>query len=60
MPKELVRQLHDRGWRFYKFIEPDIYRLMCAWSATEKDIDDFVADVRNSLAAIATPDKYTA
>jgi threonine aldolase len=47
MDDELVRGLHARGWRFYKFIEPDIYRLMCSWSTTDEDIsmlvDDFVA-----------------
>ncbi|PZR71840.1 MAG: threonine aldolase [Chthoniobacterales bacterium] len=46
MPDALVTQLQERGWRFYKFIEPDIYRLMCSWSSTEKEIDDFVADVK--------------
>jgi threonine aldolase len=51
MPDALVTRLQARGWRFYKFIEPDVYRLMCAWSTTEQAIDDFVADVRNSLAA---------
>jgi threonine aldolase len=51
MPDALVTRFQARGWRFYKFIEPDVYRLMCAWSTTEKAIDDFVADVRNSLAA---------
>lgn len=50
MTDGLVRQLRERGWRFYKFIEPDIYRLMCSWSVTENEIDDFVKDVRNSLA----------
>src|SRR5205085_3830064 len=48
MPDQLVAQLHDRGWHFYKFIDPDVYRLMCAWSTTEKQIDDFVADVTKS------------
>lgn len=48
---ELVRQLQERGWRFYKFIEPDIYRLMCSWAVTDQDIDDFVSDVRSSLAS---------
>ena len=48
--EQLVARLHERGWRFYKFVEPDIYRLMCAWSTTEQDIDDFIADVRKSLA----------
>jgi threonine aldolase len=59
MSEELVAQLHDRGWRFYKFIEPDIYRLMCAWSTTDQQIDDFVADVTKSLAAKRMADKYT-
>lgn len=46
----IVRQLHARGWHFYKFIEPDIYRLMCSWSVTEQDINDFVADAKEVLA----------
>jgi threonine aldolase len=50
MPESLVGQLQERGWRFYKFVEPDVYRLMCAWSTTERQIDEFVAAVRNSLA----------
>jgi len=50
MADALVRQLQERGWRFYKFIEPDVYRLMCSWSVTEKDIDDFVRDVKRCLA----------
>ena len=50
LPESLVTRLHERGWRFYKFTEPDIYRFMCAWSTTEAQIDALVADVRNSLA----------
>jgi threonine aldolase len=46
----LVRRLHERGWHFYKFIEPDIYRLMCSWSATEKAIGDFAADFPQARA----------
>jgi threonine aldolase len=60
MPEQLVDQLHTRGWRFYKFIEPDIYRLMCSWATTEHQIDAFVADVTKSLAAKRMADKYTA
>jgi threonine aldolase len=48
MSEELVAQLHGRGWQFYKFIEPDVYRLMCSWSVTEKDIDDFIRDLKSS------------
>jgi threonine aldolase len=50
MTDRLVRQLRERGWQFYKFVEPDIYRLMCSWSVTEKEIDDFVSDVKSALA----------
>jgi threonine aldolase len=45
MNEHLVRELHGRNWHFYKFIEPDIYRLMCSWSVTDRDIADFVAEV---------------
>jgi threonine aldolase len=48
LPEQLVAQLHGRGWHFYKFIEPDVYRLMCSWSVTAKDIDDFIADVKGT------------
>jgi threonine aldolase len=41
----LVRDLHGRGWHFYKFIEPDVYRLMCSWATTDQDISEFVADM---------------
>ena len=42
---ELVRGLYTRGWRFYKFLEPDIYRLMCSWSTTDEDISMLVDDL---------------
>jgi threonine aldolase len=45
MNEDLVRDLHRRGWYFYKFIEPDVYRLMCSWSTTDRDVADFVAEV---------------
>lgn len=41
-----VNEVRRRGWHFYKFIEPDIYRLMCSWATTEAEIDEFVADLR--------------
>ncbi|MFZ3377558.1 MAG: low specificity L-threonine aldolase [Chthoniobacterales bacterium] len=43
--EHLVRELHGRNWHFYKFIEPDVYRLMCSWSTTDRDVADFVAEV---------------
>ena len=45
MDERLASGLHARGWRFYKFIEPDVYRLMCSWATTEEDISDLVGDV---------------
>jgi threonine aldolase len=42
----VAENLRERGWDFYKFIEPDIYRLMCAWSATEDAISAFLSDFR--------------
>ena len=52
LPEALVADFHQRGWHFYKFIEPDIYRLMCSWSVVETDLDGFVADAKDCLARI--------
>jgi threonine aldolase len=41
---ELVRDLQARGWRFYKSLEPDIYRLMCSWSTTGEEVSMLVGD----------------
>ena len=41
---QVVRALHTRGWRFYKSMEPDIYRLMCSWSTTDEEISMLVGD----------------
>jgi len=45
MDERLASGLHARGWRFNKFIEPDIYRLMCSWSTTGEDILSLLADI---------------
>ena len=45
MDKRLASGLHARGWRCYKFIEPNVYRLMCSWSTTQEEISSFIADV---------------
>jgi len=45
MDEQLASGLHARGWRFSKFIEPDVYRLMCSWSTTEQQISSLLADV---------------
>ena len=48
MPEQLARSLHSRGWHFYKFIEPDVYRLMSSWATTDAEIDRLVGDVLRS------------
>ena len=45
LPEAIVQQLQARGWRFYKFIEPDVYRLMCSWATDEAEIDHFARDL---------------
>jgi threonine aldolase len=44
--EQIARGLQERGWHFYKFIEPDVYRIMCAWSITDENVSDFMADVK--------------
>ncbi len=46
--EDVVTQMHSRGWHFLKFVEPDIHRLMCSWSTTPQDIEDFVTDFRSA------------
>jgi threonine aldolase len=49
MPKSLMDSLHEKGWHFYNFIGEDGVRLMCSWNTREEDIEEFVADIKNSL-----------
>jgi threonine aldolase len=42
--------LTARGWNFYKFIEPDVYRLMCSWATVDDDMDVFVREIKSVLA----------
>ena len=48
LPEKLVARMRERGWHFYKFIEPDVYRLMCSWATTESVIDEFVGEMKSS------------
>lgn len=45
LPAPVIDALHARGWWFYNFIGAGGCRLMCAWDTTEKDVDDFVAEM---------------
>lgn len=51
-----VQKLFALGWSFYKFIEPDVYRLMCSWNATPESISEFITHLRaaKSCAAAVT------
>ncbi len=40
----VVNRLHERGWHFYKFVEPDVYRLMCSWATSDDVIDQLITD----------------
>ena len=46
LPPERADDLRARGWHFHKFIEPDVYRLMCSWSVKDDDINELVAALR--------------
>jgi len=43
--EQLTCALRERGWHFYNFFEPDLYRLMCSWATTDQEISDFITDV---------------
>src|SRR5437764_2110418 len=45
MREPLARDLNSRGWHFYKFVEPDIYRLMCSWATNDAEIDRFLGEM---------------
>jgi threonine aldolase len=49
LPPAVARALRERGWVFHAFIGEHGYRLMCSWSTTSADIEEFTADVRASL-----------
>lgn len=46
MREDVARILRARGWNFYKFIEPDVYRLMCSWATTDSDIGGLIRDLK--------------
>lgn len=47
IPPAAVKQMHERGWKFYTgVVTPDESRLMCSWDTTPADVEAFVADLR--------------
>jgi len=47
----IPRTLRDLGWDFYKFIEPGVYRLMCAWSANDEAITALLSDYGSCVSS---------
>jgi len=51
MPDDLVKGMHDRGWKFYSHVgRPGESRLMCSWDTTPGDVDAFAADLQALVA----------
>ena len=48
----IARRLRELGWDFYKFIEPDVYRLMCAWSADDEAITALLSDYGSCVSSV--------
>ena len=48
LTNEFAAALQKCGWHFYKFIEPDVYRLMCSWVTRAEEIDRLLADIERS------------
>jgi threonine aldolase len=47
----IARKLREHGWDFYKFIEPDVYRLMCAWSTNDEAITALLSDYGSCVSS---------
>ena len=47
----IALKLRELGWDFYKFIEPDVYRLMCAWSANDEAITALLSDYGSCVSS---------
>lgn len=41
---DVAASLEERGWRFYKFIEPDTYRFMCSWATRDAAMAELARD----------------
>jgi threonine aldolase len=48
----IAQKLREVGWDFYKFIEPDIYRLMCAWSTSDEAIAALLSDYGSCVSSV--------
>lgn len=46
LPDALVPKLTERGWQFYPFGAPGVYRFMCSWDTKPEVIDALLAAAR--------------
>jgi threonine aldolase len=50
LPQSAIETMHKLGWRFYTGVGPGAgARLMCSWDTTERDVEEFVEDLKSSL-----------
>ena len=59
MPGNVIHGLWDRGWMFYTFIGSGGSRLMCSWDTTEKDVREFIRDLKGILKNKAKGDRVS-
>lgn len=50
MPPAVIDLMHNKGWHFYTFIGVGGARFMCSWDTTEESINNFVSDLKASIA----------
>jgi threonine aldolase len=47
LPPAWLKQLRDKGWRFYTFIGSGGARFMCSWRTTDAEIGALVSDIQS-------------
>jgi len=47
-----IAKLNKRGWQFFKYIEPDIYRLMCSWAVRDVTIAELAGDFKMARSCV--------
>ncbi len=50
LSRAVYERVTARGWRFYNFFEPNLYRLMCSWDTSEKAVTELAKDVVEASA----------
>ena len=41
---DVAAKLNERGWQFYQFAMPNVYRLMCSWDTSDETMAALVQD----------------